>query len=141
MEPEFGPLFDQINYSTAAHIDSVFNAHGSVKEKFTSWWIGFARYSNEKPFDLIYMDQLATSHLYPLFGSQPSTSFYKKIGQIVKEGQDLGLIKKVEISQINQFVRCALIGVIKTNISTGKKTSEEQIVWMVETCWDGIKTS
>jgi len=52
MKPEFEPLFDQINRSTPAYIESVFNSDGAVKEKFTSWWIGFAKYSNENHLTL-----------------------------------------------------------------------------------------
>ena len=139
MDSEFDEMFDQINYGIAAFIDEKYNPEDSVKDRFYSWWIAFATYANNKPFDFTYMDQLATSHLYPKIGLQASTAFYSESRKIVETGQNEGVIKDENISNIIQFIRCAISSVIKTHISTGKSMSDTHIFWIVETCWNGIK--
>lgn len=138
MEPQFGPQFDQINLSTAEFIDSHYNPHAGVKERFFTWWSCFAEYANHNPFDLMYMEQLANSNLYAQFGQQESTRFYSETRNIIRDGQELGIIKDLPPSLINQFVRNALVNVIKINVISGKPLDRAQIETLVLCCWDGI---
>ena len=139
METEFDAMFDQINFSLARFIEDRYNPEAAVKERFITWWTSFATHCIKRPFDFSYMDQLATSHLYHKFGEQPSTAFYGETRSIIMQGQADGIIKEGNISQIIQFIRCAITAVIKTHISSGKTLSTEHINWMIQTCWDGIK--
>lgn len=138
-EPNFGPQFDQINFGTADFIHATYNPDSPIEERFISWWGRFAHYANHHPFDLMYMEQMANSHLYPLFGEQESTRFYGETRRIIKDGQEQGLIKDLEPSFINQFVRNALMNVIKVNIIVGKGLTDEQVETLVRCCWDGIR--
>lgn len=140
MEPEFGPQFDQINYRMASFIHSRYNPDAAVKERFIAWWESFTTHASRNPFDLIYMEQIAASHLYPDMGKQASTGFYLETRAILKKGQEQGLIKVADMGLINQFVRGSITSIIKTNISVGKTLSEEQIQSIVGFCWDGIRT-
>jgi hypothetical protein len=139
MESEFSSLFHQINYEIEAFIQKNYLVNCSVKERFLSWWLSFARFSNERPFDLIYMDELTSSHLYPKMGKEASTSYYMERRAIYQKGIEEGLIQNINLSWINQFVRSAITNVIKVNIAQGGKTEDEQLIWMVEACWNGIK--
>jgi hypothetical protein len=140
MEHEFGAQFDQINYAITDFIASRYNPEAPVKERFISWWYAFGLYSSKHPMDLIFMEQLTSTHLYPFIGLQESTAYYEECKRIIKAGQDEGLIKPTQISLINQFVRCSITALIKLNIASGKTLTEEQLLWVVESCWDGIAT-
>lgn len=137
-EPQFGPQFDQINYGTGAFIEKVYRSDGTVKERFVSWWGAFAAYASEHPFDMIYMEEVATSNLYPLMGKQASGRFYDETRNIIADGQKEGIIKQLPASLINQFVRTSLINCIKVNMISGKPLSGETIQSLVFCCWDGI---
>lgn len=140
-EPEFEPLFHQINYKAGQYIASHYNPDVPVKERFITWWISFATNANDNPFDVVYMEQIATSHLYPYMGTQTSTAFFKESRVILAQGQAEGLIKNLDISFLNQFIRATVTSMIKTHISIGKTLTKEQIETMITICWDGIKTS
>lgn len=139
MEPEFGPLFDQINYRMASYIQGRYNSAAPVKERFITWWESFTTHANSSPFDLIYMEQIASSHLYPDMGKQASTGFYTETRAILQKGQEEGLVKEADLGLINQFVRGSITSILKTNISVGKTLSAEQIRHIVRFCWDGIR--
>ncbi|HRH34361.1 MAG TPA: hypothetical protein PKY12_04850 [Catalimonadaceae bacterium] len=138
-EPNFGPQFDQINYGTADFIHSNYDPTSSVEERFITWWEGFALYANHHPFDLLYMEQMANSHLYPMFGEQESTRFYAETRNIIRDGKEQGLIKDLEPAFLNQFVRNAIVNVIKTNIIVGKGLTDDQVKTLVKCAWDGIR--
>lgn len=137
-EPQFEPQFDQINYGTGAYISNVYNPSASVKERFITWWGAFAAYASEHPFDMIYMEEVATSNLYPLMGQQPSGRFYDETRNIIADGQREGIIKPMPASLINQFVRTSLINCIKVNMISGNPLSADAIESLVYCCWDGI---
>lgn len=135
---EFGPLFDQINFDLAAFIHTVYNPQAALKERFLTWWGAFATFGNDRHLDLIYMEQLTTSHLYPKVGLQKSTAFYQEAKQIMKEGQELGLIQNKPISLLNQFVRGSITYMIKINTAAGRQLTADEIDWVVSACWEGV---
>jgi hypothetical protein len=53
--------------------------------------------------------------------------------------KDPNLIKDLEPAFLNQFVRNALINVIKTNIIVGKGLTDDQVKTLVKCAWDGIR--
>jgi hypothetical protein len=67
-------------------------------------------------------------------------AFYSETRRILIKAQEEGLVKPQNISLMNQFVRVAITNVVKINIAGGKNLSEEEIRWVVDACWDGIKT-
>ena len=136
---EFGSQFDQINQDMASFIASRYKKSADIETRFKIWWLSFATFCVERPFDMIYMDQVSTTHLYPKIGTLPSTAFYAETRAIIKEGQESGKIKLNEISLINQFVRLSLTNVIKTNLSAGKTLNQDQVLWIIDACWDGIR--
>lgn len=135
---EFGPLFEQINHDLAAFIQSTYNPSAPLKERFLTWWGAFATFGNDRYLDLIYMEQLTTSHLYLKVGLQKSSAFYQEAKQIMKEGQELGLIQPQSISLLNQFVRGSITYMIKINTAAGRQLTAEEIKWLVSACWEGI---
>ncbi len=124
METEFDAMFDQINHSIADYIQENYNPEASVKDRFFCWWISFAIHCIERPFDLTFMEQLATSHLYPKFVLQPSTAFYAETRLIIQKGQAEGIIREGNISQINQFIRCAISSFYKDSHFFRKESRE-----------------
>lgn len=138
-EPRFGPQFDQINYDMGHFIASRYSASKPVAERFLTWWNAFALYAHDHPFDLVYMEEIATSHLYPFIGQQASSAFYVETRNILRDGQEAGEIKKLDPGLINQFTRCSIINVIKANMTSGKTLSREQLSALVQCCWDGIR--
>lgn len=137
---DVGPQFDQINQEIAAFIADRYPANESIETRFKSWWTGFASFCVQRPLDMIFMDQVTSNHLYPQIGNIPSQAFYGETRKIIMEGQESGLIKETNPSLINQFVRVAITNVVKINVAAGKTLEPEQISWIVEACWDGIKT-
>jgi len=139
-EAEFSENFDQINYEMEAHVNDRYTQTEGVEIRFKTWWIAFTHFIVARPFDLLYMDQVTSTHLYPKVGSQPSMAFYGETRNILKAGQDEGIIKMENISLINQFVRTSVTNVVKINIAAGKTLTDSQINWLVDACWDGIKS-
>ena len=75
-EAEFSENFDQINYEMEAHVNDRYTQTEGVEIRFKTWWIAFTHFIVARPFDLLYMDQVTSTHLYPKVGSQPSMAFY-----------------------------------------------------------------
>jgi hypothetical protein len=137
---EFGPHFDQINFEVTDFISGRYNPEAPVKERFLTWWGAYAEFVNARPFDLIFMEQLTNSHLYKWAGQQKSSSYYHESRRILEEAQKQGLIKMEPLSLLNQFVRGAIINVIRFNFPIGKTLSPYELEWLVQSCWDGIST-
>lgn len=138
---DVGPHFDQINFEIAAFIADRYAQSASVEERFKSWWKSFASFCVQRPLDMIFMDQVTSNHLYPQIGNIPSQQFYSETRRILQNGIELGLVKNAPLSLINQFVRVSITNVIKINVAAGKTLDEDQIDWLINACWDGIKAS
>ena len=132
------PHFITINLENAAYIRERYQAEGKPEIRFKSWWLAFANFFMNRPFDLIYMDQISNSELYEIVGQDPSSAFYSETRKILEDGQKEGTIKPLELSLLNQFVRNAILNVMKLNISKGVSLSQAQIENLVTMCWDAV---
>jgi hypothetical protein len=130
--------FITINLENAAYIRERYQANGNPEIRFKTWWMAFAGFYNERPFDLIYMDQISNSELYEIVGRDPSSAFYSETRKILEDGQREGVIKPLELSLLNQFVRNAIVNVMKLNVSKGISLSQPQIDNLVSMCWDAV---
>ena len=135
---EFGPHFEQINNEVTVFISERYNPEAAVKERFLTWWGAYAEFVNASPFDLIFMEQLTNSHLYKWVGQQKSSAYYQESRRILEQGQKEVLIKMEPLTLLNQFVRGAIINVIRFNFPIGKTLSPYELEWVVQSCWDGI---
>ncbi|HPI10852.1 MAG TPA: hypothetical protein PLK63_07425 [Catalimonadaceae bacterium] len=137
---DFGPNFDQINYDMRDFVAGQYQENAPSEIRFKTWWTAFGTFCTQRPLDMLYMDQLTSTHMYPQVGSQPSMSFYMETRRILIKAQEEGLVKQQNISLMNQFVRVAVTNVVKINIAGGKTLTDEEIRWVVDACWDGIKS-
>lgn len=140
-DQEFDQNFDQINYDMRDFVAARYLENASPEIRFKSWWTAFGTFCTLRPLDILYMDQLTSTHLYPKVGAQPSMAFYMEARRILMKGQEEGVVKPQSISLMNQFVRVAVTNVVKINIAGGKTLTEDEIKWVVDACWDGIKTA
>jgi hypothetical protein len=130
--------YQTINLETRAYVMARYQPDSPVKERFFSWWGVFAEFFNQRPFDLIYMDQLTVTPLYTTVGSDETAQYYQESRSIITDGQEQGLIKDGDISLLNQFVRIALVNLIKLHHSKGKNLDKGELKAILNLCWDGL---
>lgn len=130
--------FQTINRDTGRYIGARYQADAKVEIRFKTWWRAFIEFYISHPFDLIYMEHISNSPMYDEVGQDESARYYQETREIIKAGQNEGLIRPGDITLINQFVRVGLVNVFKLRFSQGKVLTASELDFLLELSWSAI---
>ena len=130
--------FQTINRDTGRYIGGCYRAEAPVEVRFKTWWRAFIEFYIAHPFDLIYMEHISNSPMYDEVGQDESARYYQETREILKAGQNEGLIRPGDITLMNQFVRVGLVNVFKLRFSRGQILNHSELDFLLDLSWAAI---
>lgn len=112
---------------------------GIYKDKFIKYWENLYFHYINNTEEFIFSEQFAhSSFISPIIKKENEIHYYKVI-QFLEEGVKTDKLKPINTEVLTAFVYGSIISAVKIALNNSTKLSPQEIMQIIELCWDGIK--
>lgn len=114
-------------------------ANESIRKQFEQFFGALVRYMIDNPQHFRFMDQFHASPLISENARNEGAEAFATYIDVLKKGQEQGIIKKIGIEELMQFLNGGLMGFVRWLLTTGKPLTGTMLENQLRIAWDAIK--
>ena len=110
-----------------------------IRKQFEQFCGSLLRYMIDNPQHFRFMDQFHASPFISLAARNEGAEAFATYINVLMRGQEQGIIKKIGIEELMQFLNGGLMGFVRWVLTTGKPLTDSMLDNQLRIAWDAIK--
>ncbi|MGG5207468.1 TetR/AcrR family transcriptional regulator [Chryseobacterium sp. MIQD13] len=123
----------EVQFITKKTVDS------SLKIKFLDYYKAFIDFNVQYPECFAFMDQMQNSPIISCITKDKGKAEFLSIIELIEKGQQEGIIKKMTIQAVLQFLGGTMTAYVRWMLSIEESEREKHLDQQLRMVWDAIK--
>lgn len=132
-------IYLYIKQAEVAAVTRQIDPNASLKVRFMAYYTAFIQFNLRYPESFAFMEQMQHSPIIQCGTREEGKSAFMPVIDLIKKGQQEGIIKPVDIEAILYFLAGTLSTYVRWLISSGKEANKTLLEQHLRMVWDGIK--